>query len=342
MAQLLSQPPRFQEAATYLEATWPSLSNQDKVAASACLAFLHHQLEDKNNEYHWLSLHLEKYPSSFWDYGFLPQPWARQIINYLNYWEKNYPQLLDLAFLKPHQSPLEKWPSSLSLVVVVKASTFYKILQDASPVAGGKLNPGPNLVKISLPDFAPEKTRTIPFLLELKKDDLIIRYQIDLNQILETTTNRFAPQPPQVKSRKLKISLYWQNKMLAQSEIIQDLKEDITKDLPPRDGLFLPFGPYREKDDPTNHGVSVFQALQLLGNFLQKKLSSEQKSGSWEGGEKTISLSQITPEQARELNFLLRSTSSSSKSFAQTTFYHGHLYLKVLFREGKAFSIENK
>jgi len=129
--------------------------------------------------------------------------------------------------------------------------------------------------------------------------------------------------------------------MLAQSEIIQDLKEEITKNLPPRDGLFLPFGPYREKGDPTNSGVSVFQALQLLGNFLQKKLSSEQKSGSrLHEGKKIISLSQITPAQERELKFLLRS--NSSQISGQTTFHHGRLNLKTFFKEGKAFSWEKR
>jgi len=335
------QPPHFQEAVDYLETIWPSLPDQGKVTASACLAFFYHQLKAKNDEYHWLSLHFEKYPSSFWDYAFLPPPWEKKLLKYLNYWEKTYPQLYDLAFFKPPQSPLEKWPASLTLVISVKAEAFYKIFQDNSPVAGGKLKPGPNLVKIPLPDFAPQITRTIPFLLEFKKDDLIISYQVDLNQTLETTTNRFSLQPPQVKSRKLKLSLYWQNKMLAQSEIIQDLKEEITKNLPPRDGLFLPFGPYREKGDPTNSGVSVFQALQLLGNFLQKKLSSEQKSGSrLHEGKKIISLSQITPDQERELKFLLRSYSSQISG--QTTFHHGRLNLKTFFKEGKAFSLEKQ
>lgn len=333
MAQLLAQSPDVQQAAAYLESIWSKLPSAEKPAASACLAFLYHQLGLKTSEYHWLSLHLEKYPSSFWDSAFLPSPWSQKLIDYLNYWEKNYPQLFDLAFLKPPKSPLEKWPTSLTLVVNVKATAYYKIMQGGIPVTGGRLNAGTNLVTIPLPAFSPQERR-LSFLLELKKEDLLIRHQIELRQTLEAATTQYAQQPPQVTSRQFRILLYWKNKLLAQSQIIQDLKENINRDLPPRDGVFRPFGPYQEKNNPQNYGVSVFQAIKLLGDFLQKKLSSDKPGSGGKKGERAFSLSRLSPEKTRELNFFLRSSSQQS----QTIFYQGSLRLQVSFQEGTALS----
>ena len=345
VAQWLRQGPVskqvLKQVVAYLETLWNDLPATEKITASACLAFFYRHLSLKEKEYHWLSLHWEKYRSSFWNFSFLPQPWSNQLLEYLNYWEKNYPQLFDLAFTKPAQPLLEKWPDSLTLVAVIRSEAFYKILREGLPVSGGRVKAGLNLMEIPLPQFSP-RARKIKYILELKKEDLIVRYQLELHQNLtlqlgSATQGGQQSRAAQVenRSRQLQVFLYWQDKLLAQSQIIQDLKENINRDLPPRDGVFRPFGPYQEKTNPQNFGVSVFQAIQLLGDFLKKKLGSDKSStGGRSGGQKgSFSLTHLTPEKIRTLNFSLHSPVEQG----ETSLYQGSLRLQVSFQEGTAF-----
>lgn len=336
-----SEQEALQQAVALLENLWHELPVSEKISASACLAYFYHRLKRQEKEYHWLSLHWEKYRSSFWNFSFLPPAWSKALVDYLNYWEKNYPQLFDLAFIKPAQPLLEKWPASLTLAAVIRSEAFYKIFQGESPVSGGRLKAGTNLIEIPLPAFSPGN-KSIKYILELKKADLIIRYQLELLQDL-TTQVVSAPEKAQQsgavrvenRARQLQVFLYWQDKLLAQSQIIQDLKENINQDLPPRDGVFRPFGPYQEKTNPQNFGVPVFQALQLLGDYLWKKLRSDQSLGKGQSGEsqRTFSLTHLTPEKIRTLNFSFHSLVDQG----QTRLYQGSLRLQVSFQEGTAF-----
>ncbi len=263
----------------YLESRFSSLESYDQSTAALLLAYSWEKAGDRAKAYTWLARFFEDYRGEGAFIDFLPRTAQNELWAYLKQWQTRYPLVTDLSFLMPAEaSPSLSPPDRFVLAVEMTNSAFYKLTSEGETIKAGLLQRGLNTLSLESSPLI-RQTGTHTFFLDLKVDDLIIRREIAIEVSL--SSELLLNNLPQADiSRRYRVSLFFGNRLLAQSQSTIKLTPPIQLTLPPADGRFSPYGPVHPSGqrDPNTIGVSILSLPSVLAQLIKDyKAKREEK-----------------------------------------------------------------
>lgn len=267
------------EVTAYLESRFSSLASDDQASAALLLAYSWNKVNDRSKAYTWLAHFFEDYRGEGAFIDFLPRSTQNEVWAYLRQWQSRYPLVSDLSFLMPAEAPPSlSPPDRFVLAVEMTNGAFFKLTTEGETIKAGLLQRGLNTLSLESSPLI-RQTGTHTFFLDLKADDLIIRREITIEVSLssELLLNNL---PQADLSRRYRVSLFFGDRLLAQSQSTIKLTPPIQLTLPPADGRFSPYGPVHPSDqrDPNTIGVSILSLPSVLAQlFKDYKTKREEK-----------------------------------------------------------------
>ncbi|MCX7975026.1 MAG: hypothetical protein N3B16_11100 [Candidatus Aminicenantes bacterium] len=276
-ATLFLQKVPFSEIASFLEAKFDSLNDEDKATATLILAYSWQRTNNLSKAYTWLARFFEDFRGEGAFFDFLPRSTQNDLWFFLRFWQGRYPLVTDLSFLIPAEKTSNlSPPDNLILAVQVTNSAFFKLISEGETIKAGLLQKGLNTLSLeSSPLIRESGTRT--FFLELKAEDLIIRREITI-QVNLSSELLLSAEPQADLIRKYRVSLLLGNKLLAQSQSTFKLTPPIQITLPPADGRFSPYGPVHPSgQNPQAIGVSIFSLPAVIADLIKEFKSKKEE-----------------------------------------------------------------
>lgn len=260
----------FAEIASFLEAKFDSINDEDKALATLILAFTWQKAGNNGRAYPWLARFFEEFQGEGAFFDFLPRALQNELWNYLRQWQSRYPLIKDLSFLVPAEkaSSLSP-PDNLILALHMANSAFFKLISEGETIKAGLLQKGLNTLSLESSPIIKE-SGIKSFFLELKVEDLIIRHEINI-QVNLSSELLLSAEPAADITRKYRVSLLMGNKLLAQSQSTFKLTPPLQITLPAADGRYSPYGPIHPSGrDPQAVGVSIFSLPAVIADLFKE------------------------------------------------------------------------
>jgi hypothetical protein len=247
---------------------------------SGLLAYSYHKLRNNRMEYKWLGEYFENYRGEEIIFDFLDDATYKDMLNYLMVWKAKYPYVSEMAFVKSdiYQGPSP--PDKLIIGIDIASDAYYRLSDKGGVVKGGLLKRGFNSISIKADDFF-QKSGIHPYFLDLKKGDLIVSKQIEIDIQIEFSVKvkrKIKVTDKPVANPEFKISMFVGNELIIESKKLAYENLPLKLHLPPWPENPSPYGPIYENKFALN-SFSIPEAVGALYDLF-KKLKDGKKEES--------------------------------------------------------------
>ncbi len=266
--------PDFAAARAYLDSQWTSLEDADRQTALALLAFLARKTLDVDRERSLVVDYFEMYHDTHPDFGFLDDWTRRDFLSFWGFWTTNFPLVTGLSFLDSREVADTGLPATIEVGLNLLNDAYYRISLESRVLEGGHWSGGFHILTIPVSRLF-EKPGSYEFVLDLKRNDLIVRkpFRIDIDvktrgsERTDAGTKDLIAGPSPASPTKIpegEIALYVDGKLILTSKKSAPRSQAPLKipipgpSMPGQKPYLVP-----PRDDPMSRGVSILDALSL-------------------------------------------------------------------------------
>jgi hypothetical protein len=246
-------------AAGYLQEQIESLGKEDKPVACGMLAYLHAQLGDKRNEYQRLGEYFEKYGAVGMGFTFLPLFIRNSVLRYLRDWQLRYPWVFKIGFVVPGTADsatlLANPPETILIGVEMAGDVYYKLMDDAQVLKGGRFHRGFNAVAIPAWKFF-QKPGVFSLVLEFKAGDLIVQRELAIGVQMDQVGIMGKPSGGR-RDEEFLLEMFFGADLLASGRKTLPSAQDMGIEAPPPTGKYDPFGPGYQNEPRIPNSIPI-------------------------------------------------------------------------------------
>jgi hypothetical protein len=238
-------------------------------AICGLLAYSFNKLNDKDNEYRWLSEYFEKYRGREAIFDFMDEATYAQIVDYFTFWRWRYPQVEEIALINSDIYSGPAPPDKFVISIDVRNNAYYKLSKKEQVLKGGLLKDGYNTIQIRANKLL-EKSESHVFFLDLKTEDLVLRKEIEIDiQIESKNAGKKSIQSAQKsKDKEYRLSMYVGDKLIVMSKKLPSKPFAMKFKNPPWPENRKPFTPV-ETENPLANSVSILSAVSAIAKLIK-------------------------------------------------------------------------
>ncbi|MEW6456651.1 MAG: hypothetical protein AB1410_08085 [Acidobacteriota bacterium] len=273
----------YKGAVDYLKSNFGASEEISLPIFTGLLAFSYNKLNNKNEEYKWLSEYFENYRGRDTIFSFLGEITYEEIASYLKLWKGKYPLVTGVAFIKEDSTNEFTPPSKLKIGVNIRNEAYYKFSDKEKTIQAGLFGKGLNLLGLELLPLL-EKSGLYAYFLDLKTDDLILKKEVGIDIKLDSD-EVVKRSKVKINNNEFAVSMLTGNKLFVSKKGAPEkfFSIDIKKLLEPLPPGYRAYTPNAPQSDYRMRGITIdlIKVYNLIKKYKDKekteKISAELK-----------------------------------------------------------------
>ena len=183
-----------------------------------------------------------------------------------------FPLVADISLVNSNPNEGVFPPTKLLLAVDLEMDAYYKLSDREKTIKGGMVKRGINIISIEADDLF-ESSGSHIYFLDLKRNDSILREEIEIDIRLETREIEKKANE-ETEARQFKLAMFIGDELIISSTKIAQKSVPLKFNLPPWPDTYKPHNPIERTNSPLNT-VSIFDAAGVAYDLIKKLLSKK-------------------------------------------------------------------